>query len=176
MFSGDLKEIVLKLIEERKEPKRYSLLKNQEIWNQEYYVIDTDHVHSLESYYPQKKLESVMEKSSLQEVMDVLKERNMDYNDVLFLDRLLFEDYAIIMAYFQKFTTLGSIVKNSASDKELESKSKEIIEEIKKRVEESETKASLTISLFDQFILMYKSKETDEIKKQIEEKELEVTL
>ncbi len=173
MFSGDLKELILKLIEERKEPKLYSLLRNEEAWNQEYYIIDTEHVHGLESYYPQKKFEYVMEQASLSEVMQVLESKNMDYNDVLFLDRILLEDYALVMTYFQKFTTLGSIVKNSASDSALEKKEKAVKEEVQTKIQESENGASFLLPLWEQFFLSL-SKDMEEIKKQCEEKGLQV--
>lgn len=171
----ELKELIFTIIDETDEPKCYSLLQNQEIWNQEYYIVYTEHVPGLMSYYPQKKFTTLFESSSIKEILKHLVSCELTYNDVLFLDKIRFEDYALITGYFQKFTTLGSVVKNCLSDSEYSKKTKGIASDLTEKIENVSEGTTLSITKFEKFILIL-TKSFDDLSKKCDEKKIELII
>jgi hypothetical protein len=127
---------ILKQEPEYNEPK-FDIFQNIDASNIEIMIIKNTSYKGLMAYYPDKNYKELGIDKSLKEIMDIIDTYVITYNDVIFLDKLDFEDFYFLTTYLKKTTGISSLVIDSRSRIETSSKSKKITDKIKSEIDEA---------------------------------------
>lgn len=147
----------------------YTVLKNKLASNFEFFIIKTSSIKGLMTYYPEKDYEILCDNLNILECLNYLKNLNITYNDVAFLDYVPAIDYILITCFFKYFTTLATIVMDSRN----RSLKKSFFGKKKKEIEECwNGKNEYQLSFLEEFILNQDLKLLDEIKSDAKEQNI----
>ncbi len=175
MEENILKDLILEVANTSKENNCYSLLINEDIWNNELFVLYTKNKPGLANYYPDKKEKILLDNKSIKEIIDKLREMDLTYNDVLFIDSIKEEDYVLLNLYIKEFTTLSSIVKNSGDNSKMTKLLKNAAASILEKIENSNGNEKIIIDKYTRLLLLANSiKDEEEILNKASQKNIEI--
>lgn len=175
MEENILKDLILEVANMRKSNNCYSLLINEDTWNNELFVLYTKNKSGLTNYYPDKKEKILLDNASIKEVIDKLREKDLTYNDVLFIDSIKEEDYVLLNLYLKEFTTLSSIVKNSGDNAKMSKLLKNTVTSILEKIENSNDNEKIVIDKYTRLLLLANSlKDEEEVLNKASQKNIEV--
>ncbi len=153
------------------EKEKYTLIINKKAPNNELMLLKVGSLEGAQKYYPNKDFVILIERDNLKVCLEKIKELKLTDYDVVFLDTLNFQDFYITIRYLNLYTTVRSIIMDSALRKEKEKKEGKIEEKIKEEIDQVAEKYELTA--LDELLL---GKKIDAIKDYAKEKNISINL
>lgn len=152
---------------EQNEKQKYTLIINKNAENKELMILKSSSLEGAKKYYPDKNFETLVNEESLKSVLKKIKELSLTDYDVIFIDKLDFENFFVTKKYINNYTEVRSIIIDSALRNLEGSKTKKITDKIKEEIDsESE---SYDLKVLDELLL---GKNIEEIKNYSKEKNI----
>lgn len=163
-------ELIERLKEESTTSKnRYTLLENKIEFGHEFAIVLSSAVEGIKRYYPSKKYEVVLDTVCFKEIINYLEKLTLTYQDILFIQKIPFEDFTLLDAFLLYHDYRPQLVLDYASRIEQQKVNKTIVDRIKEEID----KASSTYSLkaLDELVL---GSHLEEIQEYAKEKNIEI--
>lgn len=165
------KELIEILKEESKSSlNRYTLLENKIDFGHEFAIVLSQSVEGIKRYYPTKKYEVVLDMVCFKEIIDYLENLTLTYQDILFIQKIPFEDFTLLDEFLLYHDYRPQLVLDYASRIEQQKEKGKIVDRIKEEIDNSSSTYSL--KALDELIL---GSHLEEIQEYAKEKNIEIT-